>query len=61
MTDATISFRADADTIELVEQLADEHDATKSEVGRALIMAGYRASKYYPDEFGIEASIERNR
>ncbi len=61
MTDPTLSFRVDHDTSQYIEQLADEHDATKSDISRALIIAGYRAAKYYPEHFAIEDGLAEVR
>ena len=53
MTDATISVRVDPSLLDYIDQLADQHDTTRSEVARHLLDNGSRAHKYYP-EFSLE-------
>lgn len=53
MTDATISVRVDDDLADYLDQLAEQHDTTRSEVARQLLDNGSRAHKYYP-EFEID-------
>lgn len=53
MTDETISVRVDASLLSYIDQLAGQHDATRSDVARQLLDNGSRAHKYYP-EFEID-------
>jgi len=53
MTDRTLSYRLDEETHDHLEQLAEQHDVSKSEVARAALRAGLRAGRYYPEDFSL--------
>ena len=53
MTDSTVSARVDDDLLDYIDELADRHDTSRSEVVRHLLSNGTRAHKYY-SEFEIE-------
>jgi len=49
MTNSTISVRVDDELLEHVDQLAEQHNTTRSEVARHLLDNGARAQKYYSE------------
>lgn len=51
MNVATASIPEDWD--EKLDQIAEEHDTSRSAVLRSVIDNGLRAHKYHPDEFAI--------
>ena len=52
MTDETLSFRVDKETIEFLDRMAEKYDYSRSELARHLLENGTRAHKYY-EEFSV--------
>jgi len=52
MTEPTLSFRVDEETIAFLDRMAEKYDYSRSELARHLLENGTRAHKYY-EEFSV--------